>query len=500
MQRIRPLILSVVALLALGVGGWQLFSLSRGITVSRTTVQGIPVTVFTPATIFREPTIVLAHGFAGSQQMMYPTATTLARHGFTAITFDFPGHGQNPNPFTAQVSGNLRDTSILQTTLDTVVKYARQTTTNDDIALVGHSMGSAAVVEYATTHPEIGATIGISLISDRVTTTTPRNLLIATGALEFGNIKAASQRALQNGTADPQAQPATTYGDFAAGNARRLEWTPSVEHISILFSTNMMSSVTAWIGNSANDPVMISYFDHRVVWIGLVYAGGLLLLWVILGWLPKNAAIRPTTTNGWRRAVIAFAPAVLTPLLLIWLPTTWLPILVGGYVGAFFGVYGVTQWGIARLVGVPLRPFAHFSRLGKKWLLVVAITAFLLLLIGGVAHLTLLNFVPTVGRLPWLALFALLMLPYFLVDAALAHGGWGILAARVLFILSLLFGTVVRPDVGFLLLTLPLFIIFFALLALVSTRLNRRTSPLVAALVGAILFGWMLGIALPYTG
>ena len=52
------------------------------------------------------------------------------------------------------------------------------------MALLGHSMASDIVVRYAETHPDILATIGVSLFSRGVTADSPRNLLVIDGALE----------------------------------------------------------------------------------------------------------------------------------------------------------------------------------------------------------------------------------------------------------------------------------------------------------------------------
>lgn len=482
----------------LGLGGWQLSQLNQGVIVTRGTDQGVPLTIFAPADGAAPATVVIAHGFAGSQQLMYPLATTLARNGFTAITFDFPGHGRNPSPFTIRGSRGLGDTGVLGRSLEIVVGAARQRDAGP-IILMGHSMGSAAVVDYANSHPEIAATVGISLVSDRVSRDSPRNVLITTGALEFATIKQTSLRALQQGSGQPAAEPGQTYGDPRAGTARRLEWTPGVEHISILFAPAMSRSATAWAGASIGQDRAVGYLDRRMLWVGMVYAGGLLLLWLALGWLPERPAA-DARVGGGRRAALELGPAIATPLILSRLPIGWAPILVGGYVVGFFAVYGLAQWLIAAGLGIRLRPLAGLRRLGAGWLVIAGVGGLLLLLIGGVAHATYLNFLPTGGRLPWLAAFVVLLLPYFLVDAAIDRSGWGVLGARMLFLLAILAGIALRSDAGFLLLILPLFAVFFALAALIAARLRRSSAPLVAAAIAALLFGWMLGIALPYTG
>ncbi len=483
----------------LGLSLVQLGRINRGVTIEQTSVEQIPVTVFRPANGQPRHVAVLAHGFAGSQQMLYPLATTLAQHGWIAVTFDFNGHGRNPTPFTFSFAGNReqRDTSVLEANLDAVVDYVQQTTGIDDVAIAGHSMGSAVVVNYAKNHPDIIATIGLSLISDQTTAELPRNLLILTGALEFANIKTASQNALTNATS-PQAVADTTYGDAMQGTGRRLEFVPNVEHISILYTNAMYSSATRWLQASVGEPTTINYTDQRMLWVGLAYVSGLGLLLVLLTWLPRLEAWQTGTRGGWRSWVVAFMPALITPLVLAIMPVSWVPILVGGYVVQFFAVYGMVQLLAAWLFKRWHSPFQHFhiAQLG----LAMMIALYVLMLVGGVAHVSYLNFVPTSGRFGWIALFMLLMLVYFAADACVERGAWATLGARVLFVVALLAGVVLRPDAGFVLLVLPLFIIFFALMGLIAWALRRRVAPLIIAISSAIVFGWMLGIALPFTG
>jgi len=44
------------------------------------------------------PVVIIAHGFAGSQQMMQGYALPLAQTGYRVFVFDFLGHGRNPVP------------------------------------------------------------------------------------------------------------------------------------------------------------------------------------------------------------------------------------------------------------------------------------------------------------------------------------------------------------------------------------------------------------------
>lgn len=494
-MRFIRLIGCLVFLAMLSTSVWQIIRIQQAVSVEQAHIGSIPLTIFRPHQTPAKHVAVLAHGFAGSQQMLYPLATTLAHHNWTVITFDFNGHGQNSDVFSTN-GGQFRNTQNLEATLDAVIQYARQTTGIQSVALVGHSMGSAVVVNYATTHPNIIATVGLSLISDQTTPTTPPNLLILTGDLEFANIKSASQRALLNGT-NQQAVANTTYGDPIQGTGRRLEWVPSVEHISILYTSAMHSSVTRWLQASVGASDQIIYTDRRMLWIGLSYGAGLGLLILLLGWLPRVADARQAS-GGWRMWLVQLLPAIATPLVLAIMPVNWVPILVGGYVTMFFAIYGVFQFLAARGFGVIRSPVEYFR--AEQIGLGVAIGVWILVLLGGIAHISYLNFLPTTARLLWIAVFIGMMFIFFMADVSVNRGAWGTVAARILFIAALFAGTLLRSDAGFVLLILPLFVIFFGVMALTALAVRGRVAVVTLAIASALVFGWMLGIALPYTG
>jgi alpha-beta hydrolase superfamily lysophospholipase len=98
------LFLFVLALAALLVALEGLRRGSEGVTQESVALGTVPATLFHP-TGPPKAIVVVAHGFAGSQQMMAPLATTLARDGYLALTFDFAGHGANPEP----MPGGLKD-------------------------------------------------------------------------------------------------------------------------------------------------------------------------------------------------------------------------------------------------------------------------------------------------------------------------------------------------------------------------------------------------------
>ena len=96
--------------------------------------------------------IVIAHGFAGSQQLMQPFAVTFARAGYIAVTFDFLGHGRNPRPLGGSITEIDGATRSLAAQTAEVVAFAR-TLGDGRVAILGHSMASDIVVRVAQARP-----------------------------------------------------------------------------------------------------------------------------------------------------------------------------------------------------------------------------------------------------------------------------------------------------------------------------------------------------------
>ncbi len=102
---LRRIAAAVAALILVAIGLFELHGAREGLSITQTFVGETPVTIFRPRTDASAPVVVIAHGFAGSQQLMQPFAETLARNGYVAVTFDFLGHGRNPVPMRGDITG-----------------------------------------------------------------------------------------------------------------------------------------------------------------------------------------------------------------------------------------------------------------------------------------------------------------------------------------------------------------------------------------------------------
>jgi dienelactone hydrolase len=500
-------LVAAVALAAITVALWQLRSLRDGLVVGSADVDGTPVTVWRSAnTQAKVPVVVIAHGFAGSQQLMQPFATTLARNGYVAVTFDFPGHGRNPAP----LSGGLADTQAMQhdllDTLSSVSRFATQLPASDGrLAVLGHSMAADIVVRYADANPAVAATVAVSLFLPTQADLHPRNLLIVDGALEPELLRAQARTIIGASVDAPSVRDGVTYGDADSGTARRFAYARGVEHIGVLYSADSMHEALAWL-NGVFHHEGDGFVDARGAWLGILLLGLVGLAWPASFLLPRLAQ-PDRRAAAWPAFVcVAAIPAVLTPLLLWRAPTSFLPILLGDYITLHFGVYGlltcagmwIAQWRAQR--GVTFEPAA--GRLAFV-LAIAAVGAYSLLAIGASIDAFVFSFMPGSWRLPLIAVVFIGTLLYFLADERLTRvvapvrGAY--VLSKVFFLISLVIAVALNLEkLFFLVIIIPAILLLFVIYGIFSAWVFRQTrNPFVAAIANAIVFAWFIGVTFP---
>src|SRR6056297_4119785 len=179
MSRLVVLLLGF-ALAALAL--WQLESQRVGLQITTQTVGETPVTR-TAQPGAAGPVVVVAHGFAGSRQMMQAYSTDLARAGYRVWAFDFEGHGRHPRPMSGDVESLDGTTRLLIEQTRAVVDAALAAEGwQGEVALLGHSMATDIIIRTAIDDPRIGPVVAISAFSKAVTATAPDTLLLITGA------------------------------------------------------------------------------------------------------------------------------------------------------------------------------------------------------------------------------------------------------------------------------------------------------------------------------
>ena len=510
------LMVGLLALALLVHAGWQLLQLRSGVTIQTTHVGSMPVTVFRPAAASAGASaaasvVVVAHGFAGSQQLMQPLALSLARNGFTAVTFDFPGHGRNPQPMTGGLADQQRSLRTLLEALDSLSGWVgTQSAPGAGYAVLGHSMASDIVVRHAQAHPQVWATVALSLFAPSITADTPpdqpRNLLVVDGEWEPGMLHREAQRVvgLNAGSAGSAVQTGRTYGSFADGTARRAALAGGVEHIAVLYSADSAREAVAWLQQARGQvptPVLFTaaYGPH----LAALLAGLLGLGWALAAWLPRVAEPQTHAPAPWRWRrfwPLAVLPVLGTPLLLWKVPTDMLPILLGDYLVLHFGVYGLFTALLMAWRGGPALPRARWAPLA---LAALAVAVWGLLAVGWPLDQFLFNLRPDAVRWPVIAALLAGTLPWFLADEALTRSARAPRAAylvtKLCFLLSLVVAIALNPGrLFFLALIVPAILMLFIVFGLFSRWVQQRCGhPWVAAVANAVVFAWFMALTFP---
>lgn len=497
--------LTVIAVVAIGLSLAGLLGGESEVEISFIDVGKTPTTVFRPVGAPASPVVVIAHGFAGSQQLMQPIALAAAQNGYIAVTFDFPGHGDHPDPLTGSLTDTDGTTGALVAEVQRIVDVARSLG-NGKVAVLGHSFASDIVVRTAQASPDIGATIAISMVSAAVTATSPKNLLIIVGEWEARLTEEALRVAALSDDVEA-AEPGVTYGDKASGTTRRVAISPHVEHASVLFSQHTMRETVQWLDVNFGPirPPGPLDIPARGGWIILLVLGVVLLARSLAQVLPKIVERPIGAGMTWRRVWLPMVvPMLATPLVLWVLPTHFLPILIADYLAAHFAVYGLMTIACMRWVQRKRKRDSIAKTFRGPFIastVVVIAYGFVALVWPIDSFIT--SFVPGPGRGLLLAIMLLGTVCYFVADEWMtrgpASGRFTYTASKVAFLISLAIAVSLDFDrLFFLIIIVPVILLFFLIYGLISTWIYRRTGhPMIAALANAVAFAWAIGVTFP---
>jgi len=468
---------------------WQIGATARGLEVNTVRDADPRLVVLAPEehASGSRPVVLIAHGLAGSTPIMRGFALTLAHAGYTAVLWDFQGHGTNPEP----MIGSMGERSSLQATAEAALTEALARGYGDPerVAILGHSMGSGVALNFGIDHGEVAATIAVSPADADVTPELPRNLLLIAGALEGRFVQNAEELLADAGGKG---------GDPDAGTARDLLIAPGVEHISILFSPAVHAAARDWLDATFGaQPGARNYTDRRILWYGLGVMG-VLLLGAGLAPLTAEQSVEAPRRSLWRR-MGALVGGALGATLILWL-LGWagldlsqaLGVLVGGYLLLWYGVAGVLN--LLLLWERPRLPSLR-AVLGGP----MAFAA-LWLGVGLLAEWVWLPWLLIPRRLVLWPLGAALMLPWFVAAGQSVRSiglggriGW-ILAHSLVLVSTLVLAILLSPDMGFLFLILPVFPIVITLHALAAAPYRGSWA---FAISGALFVSWLLLAVFP---
>ena len=482
---IRIWAIGLIALVAAFVAIWQLERPRAGLEITPMVVGT------TPATLYRQPdasapAVVIAHGFAGSRQLMESYALTLARAGYQVVSFDFKGHGRNPVPMSGDVDAIDGTTRLLVNEVLAVVE-ASAGLAPDPIAVLGHSMATDILVRAAAENQRIGPVVAVSMFSQEVTSEAPADLLMITGQWE-GALRSFAVDALR------MVDPAAGEGDTAtAGEVRRRAIVaPYVEHVGVLYSSTGLTEAVAWL-DSAYDRQSDRSIAATGPWLLLLLAAIVTLAAPLARLLPEKRITRePLEVRQF--AILLIVPALVAPLIAVWIDIGALPVLVADYLMVHLLIYGVLQMALLWLFGVP---WGRFSIIGAVALLIWGLGAFGLALDRYGA-----SFVPSVERLVIIAVLAAGAVPFMAADALASRAGReGLgrrLLLRIVFFISLAIAISLDFErLFFLAIIAPVIVLFFLVFGLMGRWVGRRCGALTAGVALGLILAWALGVTFP---
>jgi hypothetical protein len=475
----------IVALAASLIAIAALVALERqraGLVVERMTLAGAPATIWRQADATAAPVAIVAHGYAGSRQMMRAIAMTLARSGHLAVAFDFHGHGRHPVPMTGDVTSLDGVTEQLVRQTVAVTEAARQLpSASGPVALVGHSMATDVVVRAAARIEGARDVVAISMYSDAVTAEFPERLLVLSGARE-GRLREVALDRVR--LVDAAATEGETVGD--SGVARRAAVAPWVGHVGVLYSPTTLAEVRDWVTSprSAGEAAL----PATGAWVAVLLGALLALGASAASLLGRPEPVDPLPA---RRVLLAIvAPAAPALLVALAVPSDLFGLAAFGPLAAFFAVWGGVQIALAR----PRLAVRTFAPAGFALVLVWGLGLFAPALDRYGA-----SFVPAGPRLPVMALLLAGTVPFAVADAILLRGaGWPLrLLARAVPIAALLAAMLIVPPLGTAFTVLPVMVLFWVVYGTVGGRVAVRTGPLAPGLALGVILAWAIAASTP---
>jgi pimeloyl-ACP methyl ester carboxylesterase len=481
-RALLAVVAAVVACLAL----WQLEGQRRGVDITNFTVSDTPITrMAMPGA--DGPVVAVAHGFAGSRQMMQAYGLDLARAGYRVWAFDFEGHGRNRVPMSGDVNRIDGTTRLLIAQTGRVVTAAMaQEGFTGKVALLGHSMATDIIIRTALEDARIGPVVAISAFSQAVTATDPDNLLLITGAWEAG-LRGFAREAVAMVT------PGAGEGETVQAEAvtRRAVVAPWAEHVAVLHSRVGRAEAIDWL-DAAYGRTSDVAVRATGPWFLALMAAIVALAAPLARLLRQSVTPVPGALRGGQFTLVLLVPALLAPLLAVQVQTRLLPVLVADYLALHLALYGLIQ----------LTLMWHFGRrpIGFNPVAVLALLVWGLGVFGVALDRYGANFWPTPERLAIIAALSLGALPFMLADAVLTRGAplWQRLVARGGFLASL--GLAILLDTErlfFLAMIAPVILLFFLIYGLMGRWVAARAGALSAGLALGLILAWALGVSFP---
>lgn len=431
----------VALLLGIGLVAGSLLMIERGrsdVEVFGSVLAGMPATFYHPGERALG-TVLVAHGFAGSRELMRPWGLALARRGFIVVVLDLPGHGRNTDPMPGMgraetatpPPGGIRAHPLAPALHSAIeaLEAARQVP-GGRLGLVGDSMGAGAVAAVAAADARVAGAVAVSGGIDPAAPP-PANMLFLLAERDLpGLAERLARMEPRLGEQFPDGQA------FQARDARAAVTIPGRNHITILYDAGAHDLAARWLALAMGRSESFVGPQRPEGWgwvlLGLVGAGV-----AFAGVAGAMAPLRelPPPMRGRTRGPARVSPLLFFLLMCVaaiaavlasqWVnPLAGLPLLVADRLLSYFLAAALVT--VLARVALP-DDFNTLESTPVPETLAAAGTglaagAAALVLMGPVIQAGLSNFVPTAPRLLWLPLLVLLLWPYFIQEEAVRAG------------------------------------------------------------------------------
>jgi dienelactone hydrolase len=462
--------------------------------------------VFPPAS--RPPAIVMVHGFTADRQFMSALARRIAQNGYAVLAIDVSGHGANRNPF----PGGLANADALRTDVKKAVDFLRsyQFVDGSRIAVIGHSMGAGAVLDYATVDPALKGAIMISGGFGLTGPERPKNALFIFAQNDPSFIQSVSTEIASHLAGVPHIELGKTYGEFAQANAIEAIQVPGVNHVTIAYSPEAAATMVKWLdgafGTMRTGEINLREPRRRAAILTLLLFGVLLIpLGRIGGEIAGNWSEELGGLGGWPGlAILVVALLAAMPVVAMIVPTAFFPLVVGDLQVAWFWVAGLILAVILILAQV-----LQWRRLRDG----LGATVFAALLVMTVIYLcqvanqvTLHTLALTPERLIFTVVGTLLLFPFWLSFEFMLRRGDLVVSTiratvgRALIIAMLVVGIFLQVLPGVLLLILPNLVrIYVTVEILAASAYSSSRNLMLIALLESMWFAWTIAATAPIT-
>jgi dienelactone hydrolase len=463
-------------------------------------------TIFPPAN--PPPAVVLVHGFSGDRQVMSTLARCIAQNGYAVLAIDVSGHGENRNPFRS----GFADEGSLRPDVTNAVDFLRtyQRVDGSRIVAIGHSMGAAAVLDYATTDPALSGAVMISGWFRLSRGKRPKNTLFVFAENDPKFIKFAASTISAHFAGVPEVELGKIYGDFARGTAIEVVQVPGVDHVRIIHSADAARAIMKWLDGTfgTTRSSLTDLTDNRrdAALLSLVLFLVLLVPFgKMMGELAGNWSVYPAGIGGWiGLLILAAALLAAMPLIAIASPAAFFPLVVGAVQVSWFMAAGV----IVVIVLLP-SPVLEWSKLRDSWgaTLLAAAVAMAVIYLGQVAlsapfHRLALS----LERLLSAVIGTVVMLPFwFSFELMLRRGGLAVATARavlgrILIIGVMIAGVFLQVLPVVLMLGLPAIVLIYVMIEIFAASAYSSSNNLaLIALVESAWLAWLIAATNPIT-